>query len=113
MTRWRNRPIRVAAPQLRSGTDASASGREGDRVAASRDELFTRRACGGAHAIFGRETKQRIDNPSPRHSMYGMYAYIGVVWGVNVGIYGIHGASGSWSDQVVHRNSEADALEST
>ena len=26
--------------------------------------------------------------------MYGIYAYIGVVWGVNVGIYGIHGAIG-------------------
>ena len=23
--------------------------------------------------------------------MYAIYAYIGVVWGVNVGIYGIHG----------------------
>ena len=23
-----------------------------------------------------------------------IYAYIGVVWGVNVGIYGIHGVSG-------------------
>ena len=26
--------------------------------------------------------------------MYAIYAYIGVVWGVNVGIYGIHGAFG-------------------
>ena len=26
--------------------------------------------------------------------MYGTYAYIGVVLGVNVGIYGIHGVSG-------------------
>ena len=26
--------------------------------------------------------------------MYGVYAYIGVVWGVNVGIHGIHGAFG-------------------
>ena len=26
--------------------------------------------------------------------MYGIYAYIGVVWGVNVGIYGIHVVSG-------------------
>ena len=26
--------------------------------------------------------------------MYAIYAYIGVVWGANVGIYGIHGASG-------------------
>ena len=25
-----------------------------------------------------------------------IYAYIGVVWGVNVGIYGIHEASGLW-----------------
>ena len=30
----------------------------------------------------------------PRHSMYAIYAYIGVVGGFNVGIYGIHGASG-------------------
>ena len=27
----------------------------------------------------------------PKHSMYGIFTYIGVVWGVNVGIYGIHG----------------------
>ena len=26
--------------------------------------------------------------------MYGIYAYIGAVWGVNVGIYFIHGAFG-------------------
>ena len=26
--------------------------------------------------------------------MYAIYAYIGVVLGVNVGIYGIHGVSG-------------------
>ena len=26
--------------------------------------------------------------------MYGIYAYIGVVWGVNVGIYSIHGVYG-------------------
>ena len=29
--------------------------------------------------------------------MYIIYAYIGVVWGVNVGIYGIHGVSGNYS----------------
>ena len=28
------------------------------------------------------------------HSMYAVYAYIGVFLGVNVGIYGIHGVSG-------------------
>ena len=27
--------------------------------------------------------------------MYAIYAYIGVVLGVNVGIYGIHGVSGN------------------
>ena len=27
-------------------------------------------------------------------SMYAIYGYIGVVWGVNVGIYGIHGVYG-------------------
>ena len=27
---------------------------------------------------------------NPRHSMYGIFTYIGVVLGVNVGIYGIH-----------------------
>ena len=32
---------------------------------------------------------------TPRHFMYAIFAYIGVVWGVNVGIYGIHGASGT------------------
>ena len=37
---------------------------------------------------------------SPRHSMYAIYAYIGVVLGVNVGIYGIHGVSGSLSRPV-------------
>ena len=26
----------------------------------------------------------------PKHSMYAIYAYIGVVWGVNVGIYDIY-----------------------
>ena len=30
----------------------------------------------------------------PKHSMYAIYAYIGVVLGVNVGIYGIHGVFG-------------------
>ena len=33
----------------------------------------------------------------PRHSMYGIFTYIGVVLGVNVGIYGIHGVSGVYS----------------
>ena len=32
--------------------------------------------------------------------MYAIYAYIGVVLGVNVGIYGIHGVSG-YSDLVL------------
>ena len=42
----------------------------------------------GSHALY---------NPDiPRHSMYAIYAYIGVVLVVNVGIsiYGIHGVSG-------------------
>ena len=30
----------------------------------------------------------------PRHSMYGIFTYIGVVLEVNVGTYGIHGVSG-------------------
>ena len=29
--------------------------------------------------------------PSPRHSTYGIFTYIGVVWWVNVGKYAIHG----------------------
>ena len=29
--------------------------------------------------------------------MYAVYAYIGVVLGVNVGIYGIHGVSGIYT----------------
>ena len=31
--------------------------------------------------------------------MYAIYAYIGVVWGVNVAIYGIHGAFGIGDDE--------------
>ena len=38
--------------------------------------------------------KTYININQPRHSMYGIFTYIGVVWGVNVGIYGIHGVSG-------------------
>ena len=34
------------------------------------------------------------DLKEPRHSMFGIFTYIGVVLGVNVGIYGIHGVSG-------------------
>ena len=33
-------------------------------------------------------------NTIPRHSIYAMYAYIRVVWEVNVGIYSIHGVYG-------------------
>ena len=43
----------------------------------------------------------------PRHSMYVIYAYIGVVWGVNVGIYGIHGVSGIWNTVDSSVNSSA------
>ena len=32
--------------------------------------------------------------------MYAIYAYIGVVWGVNAGIYGIHGVSGYYMHQM-------------
>ena len=43
----------------------------------------------------------------PSHSMYAIYAYIGVVLGVNVGIYGIHGVfgmgEGSWALQTLQR----------
>ena len=35
-----------------------------------------------------------VHNIYPRRSMYAIYAYIGVVWGVNVGIYSIHGVYG-------------------
>ena len=34
--------------------------------------------------------------------MYAIYAYIGVVWGVNVGIYSIHGVSGIEQDIKKH-----------
>ena len=30
-----------------------------------------------------------------------IYAYIGEVWGVNVGMYGIHGVSGKDSAEIV------------
>ena len=36
----------------------------------------------------------------PRHSMYAIFTYIGVVWGVNVGIYAIHGVSGIGSEMI-------------
>ena len=39
------------------------------------------------------------DKSIPRHSMYAISAYIGVVLGVNVGIYGIHGVSGIYKSQ--------------
>ena len=35
-----------------------------------------------------------------------IYAYIGVVWGVNVGIYDIHGVSGSWNGPTVGADAE-------
>ena len=34
--------------------------------------------------------------------MYAIYAYMGVVLGVNVGIYGIHGVSGMNSVEVAN-----------
>ena len=41
----------------------------------------------------------------PRRSMYDMYAYIGMVWGVNVSTYSIHGVYGigllGWMSEVV------------
>ena len=39
----------------------------------------------------------------PGHSMYGIFTYIGVVWGVNVGIYGIHRVSGHYCSFVLER----------
>ena len=33
-------------------------------------------------------TEIQVDHVFPRHSMYAIYAYIGVALGVNVGIYG-------------------------
>ena len=44
----------------------------------------------------------------PRHSMYGIFIYIGVVLGVNVGIYGIHGVFG-----IVHSESYDQRLRRT
>ena len=38
--------------------------------------------------------------------MYAIYAYIGVVWGANVGIYGIHGASGLETQKSSLRDSQ-------
>ena len=35
------------------------------------------------------EKCQNLHQPEPRHSIYAIFAYIGVVWGVNVGIYAI------------------------
>ena len=55
-----------------------------------------RRAIRGHHEIALRKRSKECEDPGqiPRHSMCAIYAYIGVVSGVNVGIYGIHGVSG-------------------
>ena len=37
----------------------------------------------------------RKNKLNPKHSMYAIYAYIGVVLGVNVGKYAIHGVFGN------------------
>ena len=51
-----------------------------------------------------KHTKRNMDKNNgklnPRHSMSVIYAYIGVVLGVNVGIYGIHGVSGNCKSPV-------------
>ena len=49
--------------------------------------------CPGAE---GKTHNMQNPCPYPKHSMYAIYAYIGVVWGVIVCIYGIHGVSGIW-----------------
>ena len=36
----------------------------------------------------------------PKHSMYGIFTYIGVVLGVNVCKYAIHGVSGIYFDNL-------------
>ena len=41
----------------------------------------------------------------PRHSIHAIYAYMRVVWGVNVGMYGIHGVFG-----FVHKGQSSKAL---
>ena len=46
-----------------------------------------------------RRNEQVRSGPIPKDSMYSIYAYIGVVWGVNVGIYSIHGVSGIESNE--------------
>ena len=40
-----------------------------------------------------------MDETIPRRSMYAIYAYIGVVWGVNVDIYSIHGVYGKFQER--------------
>ena len=44
----------------------------------------------------------------PRRSMYAIYAYIGVVLGVNVGIYGIHRVSGLCEPQHLESRVQID-----
>ena len=39
----------------------------------------------------------------PRHSMYGIFTYIGVVSGVNVGKYAIHGVSGMYTVLYIYK----------
>ena len=50
-----------------------------------------------------RATWWRSKPQSQTLHVYAIYAYIRVVWGVNVGIYGIHGVSGnlSFSDVLI------------
>ena len=46
-------------------------------------------------ALTGRGMAQKMKTLEagsyPKHSMYCIYTYIGVVWGVNVGIHGVSG----------------------
>ena len=39
----------------------------------------------------------------PRCSMYGIFTYIWVIFGVNVGKYSIHGASGYWAEMEMYK----------
>ena len=58
------------------------------------DGLPSKRPFGVVVVPGGSMDQQSYGSPMPRRSIYAIYAYIGVVWGVNVGIYCIHGAYG-------------------
>ena len=78
--------------------------RGGQPVCAPSDDQFTPRnqSIPWCSTPRDHDAFREMQNDTHRHSMYAIYAYIGVVWGVNVGIYSIHGVSGIEQDIKKH-----------